>query len=501
MGSNKAVRKYQMRARKFDLNIEKILEDWDVHHAIREVIANAIDEQILTATDSIRIFKDRAGKWHIRDFGRGLRYEHLTQKENEEKLRNPHVIGKFGIGLKDALATFDRKGVRVVIRSRYGDITLGKSQKHDFEDVVTLHAYITPPSDPTLVGTEFILDGVSGTDIEKAKDLFLVFSGERRIERTKYGEVLEKKGKQARIYINGVRVAEEDNFIFSYNVTSLTQKIRRALNRERSNVGRSAYSDRIKSILLSCESKEVANHLVHDLENYSTGRMHDELTWIDVQEHAVKILNSMERVVFLTSEELISATNMVDEARTGGYRIVTIPENLKDRVCGQEDMYGNTIRDLSQFYEEYIETFEFRFIPPSKLRDDEKRVFAMTSAIFRLVGGKPRQIKEVRISETMRREIGSPVETTGLWDATNQRIIIKRNQLRTLTDYASTLLHETAHAISGAPDVSRNFEKELTTLLGVITSRALSKPSSGNYATSSGKLLGGLVSRVLSRNR
>ena len=36
--------------RKFDLNIEKVLENWDVSDALREIIANAIDEQLLTAT-------------------------------------------------------------------------------------------------------------------------------------------------------------------------------------------------------------------------------------------------------------------------------------------------------------------------------------------------------------------------------------------------------------------------------------------------------------------
>jgi DNA gyrase/topoisomerase IV subunit B len=117
-----------MGGKKFDLNIEKILEDWEIYHAIREIIANAIDEEILTGTKKIEIFKDNKGRWHIRDFGRGLRYEHLTQKEVEEKLKNPNVIGKFGIGLKDALATFDRKGVKVFVKSRHGDITLGKSE-------------------------------------------------------------------------------------------------------------------------------------------------------------------------------------------------------------------------------------------------------------------------------------------------------------------------------------------------------------------------------------
>ena len=49
--------------KKFDLNIEKILEDWEVYHAIREVIANAIDEQLLTKTKDIQIYEDSKKSW------------------------------------------------------------------------------------------------------------------------------------------------------------------------------------------------------------------------------------------------------------------------------------------------------------------------------------------------------------------------------------------------------------------------------------------------------
>jgi hypothetical protein len=42
--------------KKFDLNIEKVLEDWGVHHALREVIANALDEQALTNTKDVEIY-------------------------------------------------------------------------------------------------------------------------------------------------------------------------------------------------------------------------------------------------------------------------------------------------------------------------------------------------------------------------------------------------------------------------------------------------------------
>ena len=462
-----------MEPRKFDLNIEKILEDWEAYHAIREVIANAIDEQILTKTDPIKIWKDRDGIWHIRDFGRGLKYEHLTQKENDEKLKNPYVIGKFGIGLKDALATFDRHNVKVFIKSKHGDIMLGKSQKHGFEDIITLHAYIYPPSDPNFVGTEFLLEGVTEEDIEKAKDLFLIFSGERVIEKTQYGEVLEKKDNTARIYINGVKVAEEDNFLFSYNITSLTSKIKKALNRERTNVGRSAYSERVKSILLSCKSREIVELLINDLENYDKGTMHEELKWIDVQEHAVKLLNESEKVVFLTSEELITAADMVDEAKSAGYKIVIIPENLKQRIRGLKDPSGNVIRDLYEFCREYNESFEFEFIEPHQLTHDERKIFDLTDKIFALIGGKPEIIKEVKISKKMKKELSSFTQAKGVWEPSTKMIIIHRSQLKDIEAYAGTLLHEVAHAVSGASDVTRDFELELTKLLGKVVKQAL----------------------------
>lgn len=48
-------------AQAFDLNIEKVLEHWTVPFAIRELIANALDEQALTGTPDPEIYKDSAG--------------------------------------------------------------------------------------------------------------------------------------------------------------------------------------------------------------------------------------------------------------------------------------------------------------------------------------------------------------------------------------------------------------------------------------------------------
>jgi len=54
---------------------EDPLEAWEESDGIRELIANALDEQALTDTRPVDIFQGDGGRWHVRDYGRGLRYE------------------------------------------------------------------------------------------------------------------------------------------------------------------------------------------------------------------------------------------------------------------------------------------------------------------------------------------------------------------------------------------------------------------------------------------
>ena len=74
-------------AREFDLNVEKVLENWTVAHAIREIIANALDEQKLTGSEDIEIYKDHAGRWHVRDYGRGAQKELDYLESVDEELK------------------------------------------------------------------------------------------------------------------------------------------------------------------------------------------------------------------------------------------------------------------------------------------------------------------------------------------------------------------------------------------------------------------------------
>jgi len=457
----------------FDLNIDKILENWEVSHAVRELIANAIDEHVLTSTDPPQIFHDSNGWWHVRDFGRGLRYQDLIQTENPEKIGHPNLIGKFGIGLKDALATFDRRGIKVLIRSAAGDISLARVSKHSFDDLVTLHATVSPPSDPSMVGTDCCIYGVSESDIDAAKGLFLTFSTVPPLETARFGTVLARGNGPACIYINGMKVAEEDNFLFSYNITSLNATLRKALNRERQNLGRSAYSDRIRGILLGAQSETIAAKLSDDLQRQPYGDAHDELSWLDVQEHAVRILSAKRKVLFISTTDAIMRPEIVDTARTSGYQVLTVPDNLAKKIEGITDTAGQPVTAISQFIRQHNESFQFQWIQPTQLTQTESAVWQYVDRILACVGGRPSIVSDIRISETMSSDTFSGCHTLGLWDPQNRWIILKRSLLTSLEEFAGTLLHETIHAKYGLPDVSRDFERQLTDLCGKLAARIL----------------------------
>lgn len=452
--------------KEFDLNIGKILEDWEIYHAIREIIANALDEQILTGTQEIQITK-LGNAWCIRDFGRGLNYHHLMQNENPEKTSNDKVIGRFGVGLKDALATLFRHDIRIEIQSRYGAITLKESTKNTFDDIVTLHARIAPPLDNKMLGTAFYMFDCPDNEIDKAKRMFLRFSDEEVIETTSYGQIITRTSETANIYINGVQVAVEPNFAFSYNITALSKQIKKALNRERTNVGRTAYADRIKSILLEASSTEVIDTLSENLDSMSTGTQCDEIKWVDVAAHIVKELNNSDDAVFVTPEELSNTAGSTNEIlQNSGKRIVFVPESVKKKAEQESDGEITTIRTV---VEEYNHSFSYSFVDVGSLSEMELSNWKKLPSLLEPLGLSS-WLEKCLISEQLKEDADS---TVGVWDREIQKIVILRSQLHNEVDLFGTIIHEIIHAATGTRDVSRSFESELTEMVGKLAALSL----------------------------
>ena len=306
-----------------------------------------------------------------------------------------------------------------------------------------------------------------------AQSFFLIFCGETLLEETKIGAILKKTGAAGRIYVAGLLVAEEENFAFSYNITSLTEAMKKALNRERTNVGRTAYAERVKAMLLQTRSSEVATILADQLRLLERGTAADEVGWKDVTVHACKILNASGRFLFVTSYQLLTNTDAIDHARGDGLQVVTVPETILEAIRGGEDLAGAPIRDLGVYQAEWNDSFTFDWVALAQMTPAEHAVFIQKDRIAALVGGLPKHVRDVRVSQTMRVDFSAGGDALGLWDPASASIVIRRDQLQTLADFAGTLLHEIAHARSGYGDVTRAFEGELTDYLGLTAAAAL----------------------------
>lgn len=133
---------------------------------------------------------------------------------------------------------------------------------------------------------------------------------------------------------------------------------------------------------------------------------------------------------------------------------------------------GETLTTANQYIKDEKERFVPVEIDINALTVYEKEVYNITDSILKLIGGKPKNVKKIVIVEKIyESELFN--ETLGLWIAGENKILIKRKQLKSLEQYAGTLLHECAHAISGADDVSRDFELKLTEIIGIVSSKLI----------------------------
>jgi hypothetical protein len=272
--------------RYYDLNLDTILSGWTVSDAIRELLANAVDEHTLCSVGErvqVNHIPEYPGYVTIQDFGRGLKIEHLRLNESTEKNNSELTMGNFGFGLKDALGFLYSNGCQVSIQSQHCHISsLKMFPKHGFSDMNTLNAVVDPGS-PEMVGTKVTVKGVSDIQLALAMDNFLYFREDKLLHANQYGEIYERSADSASIYINGLKVNSDVCYAFSYNITRKNAAIRKGMNRERKNMGLSVTTPMIKKIIMDTRLPDQLIELMHG--EYSSGR---EIKLKDVREYIHK---------------------------------------------------------------------------------------------------------------------------------------------------------------------------------------------------------------------
>ena len=458
----------------FDLNIRpEFLEAWQVRHAVRELLANAFDEHALCGIEEPPELVRSEGGWLLRDRGRGIQAEHLAQGESQEKLNDLRVIGKFGVGLKDALATLHRHGVQTRIVTPVLEVTVAERAKPGVTGLETLHAVLREGPTGVVGGTEVHLRGVPDSEVEAAKQEFLYFRRLEVLASMPAGEVLAKPlVGPAPIFIRGMRVADEPGFAFSYNIRQLTPAMKRSLNRERTNVGRRAYEATVQRLLVEAREPAVTSRLAREIERLASSGGADELRWTDVAVRACVCLSGRQRVVFGAQREVARELALVSHAKREGFEAVPLPAKVARELESAIDDEGEPVWTLARFREHWEASMLFSFVAPDELEEHERQVFSRADEVAGLVGLSLPGHVELRISETIRPEASPHADPVGLWVPGLRLIVIKRSQLGRFEAFAGTLLHELVHAVIGRGDVDTDFEIGLTEALGQVAATA-----------------------------
>lgn len=414
-----------------DLNTSNILQNWDVGKAIKELLANAIDESVETKT-ALPIVQFSNNTLIISDRGRGLDTIHFTQNINNTKAGNCNYIGKFGIGLKDCLAVLYSQEKRITIESRYLYVAkLVKRKKYGFENKV-LHVVVEEPRDEDFIGTTITIDGITSKEHRNMKRHFPQFCfKDPPLVKTKYGCIYAKNSskEESIIFINGIRVNEEDNFMYHYSIKSDNKKIMHSMStdRDRNIIGKTIYGEKIQQIIKEASAKcqRVRSDLLYQFNEDSDDRCY-ELSYSDIKKLKESIVRRPKIKV------IVEDSSSSDEIIKPKVKVVVKPKN-KVTITSSED-----------------ET-----IPPTPIRiTKEQQIFLkeghnMLSKLF----GTSIPVLKVKITN---------------YDESNSDVIyIKAKHFKSLKSFLCRLLYQCMHLSIG----NKNKEMQICASLVEVSSR------------------------------
>ena len=227
----------------------------------------------------------------------------------------------------------------------------------------------------------------------------------------------------------------------------------------------------MKSILKSARSDAVKEELAKQISLRYTGEQCDEITWSEIAQVGIEALAKRDNnAVFVTEREMLYNPDEMERMRMEGRNIIVSNERDRGKIQTEDAV------TFSSYVQDFKDSFEFDYVEPDSLSASERKVFDKTDSIMKMVGWTDEDMPEILISNTLQKETDTSsgilltFSAIGLYEPVYHRITILRSQLGSLQSYAGTLLHEAAHAASGATDATRAFESQLTDYLGIIAS-------------------------------
>jgi hypothetical protein len=339
-----------------DLNIGvQCLDNWQSHHAIRELIANALDEHTLKRISKPITVTHTRNHLEIIDYGSGITKSNFMLQTNPTKLNNDKIIGQFGFGLKDALAVLCRNELDVTIYTKDYIYTPSYTQRQSTTDI-TLHITFDKnddydeDEDEYDYGTKIIIGKIKKSDVDKAKEYFMNYTT-IKFDKLYSNEITKFAGKTQFIFVNEFRVSKTNlKTHFSYNIKK-TKELMKQFNRDRSEQDYKIFKKYITNLLQDInlfDDSYASDKLCKEIQNIFESKDLREFKQIDIIRNILSQYNKTDGFIFVDVQDknLVKKKKYQEKIKKSGRKIMYIGEGVLKKINERRPDKIKNIKEL-----------------------------------------------------------------------------------------------------------------------------------------------------------
>lgn len=375
----------------FDLNIGKqCLDNWKNKHAIREIIANAIDEHTHSNIKKPIDINYNRRSIEIIDYGRGLNSNSFIHQTNSVKKHNKKYIGFFGIGLKDSIGVLCKNDVDVIIYTKKYKYEPEYKNLKNRDITLHINEYKNEEYYGNNYGTKIVLHNISKKDVDDAKMYFLNYSPNKYDTLYKYNngndKIIEYDKKQI-IYVNGLKVCETNELYFSYNLEK-NDNIMEILNRDREEKELKHFKKNIQSILENIDifDEKLSNDkFIKKIINILSENNLKEFNKKKIIIYIISQLNNTDKYIFIDKkdEKKAKIAKYKNKIINSKREIIFIGEGLINKINSGNKNKIQNIRELYNdilFDKKYLYTW-WSLFPPDNIEPVKKKIIDLLEKI------------------------------------------------------------------------------------------------------------------------
>lgn len=421
-------------------------ESWDNVDAIVELLSNALDTN--TEVDA----KYSNGKISIEDAGTGFSKKNLLFG-NSDSRQIGSAIGTFGEGLKMACLVLARNTKKDVLIETVGFNAKATIQyDSEYESSILV---LDIEENNREKGTLITFAGKE-SDLSKAKSKILVFNDSYK----KVCEDAEIYTPGGRIFVNGVLICEVwGDALYSYNFNGFDGKS--LLNRDRKNIDNEKLSYQIIKLLGQVSDETIMKNIL----SIKSNSYFECLLGNSVYSILGKWKRRWKNVAMeLYPKHCLPSDNQEYNliAKDSGYKLLSL---IPDRISAILSYVGfPTAKDVIELRGDEDEVH--KVINKKDFTNEEKEVWAIVENILVEEYGKS-ILNKIEICEGFISS-NDEQETRGLYSSKHDKCYILRKFVtkNTLSILLGIIAHEIVHMQTGYHDRTRDFENELTNIIG-----------------------------------